>query len=133
MANNRAVGGRQSGGGRLTVFGAKMREIRKAKGLLLMHMADAAKVSPGFLSLVETGKRPIPKTLVPAIVAGLDLNKALADQLLEAAALSAKDFRIALRDDAPTLDRQVAHALETGFAKLSSEDKAALLGMLERD
>lgn len=125
--------GRQKGGGRLTPFGEKAREIRKAKKLLLIDMAHVAGVSPGFLSLVETGKKQIPDRLIPSLVSGLDLNKDEEKDLLESAALSAREYKIQLEDNAGPMDRRIAHALQTGFAKMSPADKAKILDLLEKD
>lgn len=130
MAQERAVGGREKGGG-LTPFGVMLRQIRKQKGILLIDVARVADVSPGFLSLVETGKRPIPDRLVTSIAAGLDLNARKQAELLEAAAMSAKEYKIQLEAGAAPLDRRVAHALQTGFAKMSPSAKAKLLKLLE--
>jgi transcriptional regulator with XRE-family HTH domain len=107
------------------------RSIRKEKGILLIDMARAAHVTSGFLSLVETGKKAIPERLVPAIVAGLDLSAKQASELAEAAAISAKEYKIQIASGAAPLDRRVAHALETGFAKLTPDAKAKILKLLE--
>jgi len=132
MATDLAVaGGRQEGAGKWTPFGEKLRAIRRAKGILLIDMAHGAGVTPGFLSLVETGKKPIPERLIVSIVTVLDLGSKVEAELREAAALSAKEFRIRLDAGAPQLDRKVAHALETGFAKMSGKNKAKILKLLE--
>lgn len=127
----RTAGGRQEGGGSLTPFGEVVRTIRRDKGILLLDMARVADVSPGFMSLVETGKKPIPENLVTKIIAGLDLAPAAQDEIREAAALSAKEYKIQLTAGAPQLDRQVARALQTGFAKMSSKTKEQILRLLE--
>lgn len=126
-----ATGRTEGGGGRLTPFGQLTREIRKQKGILLIDMARAAGVTSGFLSLVETGKKPIPDRLVPAIVAGLDLNTEQGRALTEAADLSAKEYKIQIKSGAGPLDRKVAHALQTGFAKLAPDAKQKILKLLE--
>jgi transcriptional regulator with XRE-family HTH domain len=131
MTQTHGPDGRSDGGGRLTPFGQLTREIRKEKGLLLIDMARAAGVTSGFLSLVESGGKPIPDRLVPAIVAGLDLNADTARQLAEAAALSAKEYKIQVAAGAATLDRRVAHALQSGFAKLTPDAKTKILKLLE--
>jgi transcriptional regulator with XRE-family HTH domain len=117
----------------LTPFGEKSREIRKAKGILLIDMARAAGVSPGFLSLVETGRKSIPERLIPALVQSLDLPARLAAELTRAAALSAKEYRIQMREDSSPIDRRLAHALESGFAKMTPLKKKMLLDLLEED
>jgi hypothetical protein len=96
-------------------------------------MAHAAGVSPGFLSLVETGRKPIPDRLVPALINNIDLTARQGEELISAAALSAKNYRIELQEDASPIDRRLAHALETGFAKMTPMKKQQLLEMLEKD
>lgn len=113
------------------MFGEALRKLRGEKGSLLLDMAKIAGVTPGFLSLVETGKKPIPDRLVPAIATGYDLSPEYKEQLLEAAALSARDYKIHLEEGASPFDRQVAHALQTGFAKMSNQAKAKILKLLE--
>ena len=131
MAYDSPAPERNDRGGRLTPFGVMTRGIRKEKGLLLFDMAKIAGVTSGFLSLVETGQRPIPDKLIAAIVAGLDLSSKKEAELREAAALSAKEYKIQLSTGAPALDRRVAHALQTGFAKMSPTTKAKILKLLE--
>lgn len=133
MALNQLTGGNATGDKMLTPFGEKCREIRKAKGMLLIDMAHAAEVSPGFLSLVETGRKAIPDRLVPALVSSLSLSGRQAKELLTAAALSAKEYRIQMRDDASPIDRRLAHALETGFAKMTPIKKQMLLDLMEEE
>lgn len=132
MSKVRVAGGRHDEGDMLTPFGKMVRGLRREKGILLIDMAKMANVTSGFLSLVETGKKQIPDRLVTAIVAGLDLNEQDARELHIAADLSAKEFKIQVSAGAPTLDRKVAHALQTGFAKMSPTAKAKILKLLEQ-
>ncbi len=130
MENDRTTTGRQSGGGKLTPFGETARGIRLAKDILLLDMARAADVSPGFMSLVETGKKQIPAGLVEKISVGLDLSSKQKSALEEAAALSARQFRIDLGPDAQMIDRRVGYALQTGFARMSPKQKQKILKLL---
>lgn len=120
-----------AGGSKLTPFGEAIREIRKSKGILLIDMARIAEVSPGFLSLVETGKKPIPERLIPIIAGQLGLTKAAEKKLLNAAELSARDYRIHMEAGANILDRRIAHAMQTGLAKMSPDKKSRILKLLE--
>lgn len=131
MATDLGAVGQIEGAGKWTPFGEKLRAIRRTKGILLIDMAHLANVTPGFLSLVETGKKPIPDRLIAAIVAGLDLGTADEADLREAAAWSVKEFKIRLEAGAGHFDRKVAHALENGFAKMSGKNKAKILKLLE--
>jgi HTH-type transcriptional regulator, competence development regulator len=133
MVQNLIAGGQKTGEKRLTPFGEKCREIRKAKGMLLIDMAHIAGVSPGFLSLVETGRKQIPERLVPSLVTNLDLTPRQQEELINSAALSAKEYRIQMIENASPLDRRLALALETGFAKMTQLKKQSLLKLLEEE
>ena len=43
-----------------TPFGAKLRELRKERGVTLVELADALGVSQAYLSALETGRRSKP-------------------------------------------------------------------------
>lgn len=133
MARTRSAAGARNGGKKLTAFGEKLREIRKERGLLLMDMANAVRVTPGFLSSVETGNKPIPDNLLSRIVQSTNLSDRQTAELQRAAALSAKEYKIVMPEDAMQLDRQVAFALETGFAKISVMKKQKILDLLEEE
>lgn len=119
--------------GALTPFGIECRRIRKDKGLFMGDVCDRIGVTPGFLSQVETGSKAIPEDLVGKLTSALDLPKAEAEILEEAAALSARDFRIRLDRHAGYDDRRLARAIEIGFAKLSDSKKARLYKLLKED
>ncbi|MEQ8604913.1 MAG: helix-turn-helix transcriptional regulator [Marivibrio sp.] len=44
----------------MTPFGAKLRQMREARGVTLSEMADALGVSAAYLSALEHGRRPKP-------------------------------------------------------------------------
>lgn len=44
----------------MTPFGAKLRELRRVRGLTLKEMAGALGVTPTYLSALEHGKRGVP-------------------------------------------------------------------------
>lgn len=133
METKRHNGGAPPSENKLTLFGEKMREFRRAKQMLLMDVARVAGVSPGFLSQVETGKKPIPERLVPAIVAGLDLTAKQAAELQNAAELSANKYRIQLTTNAGAVERKIAHMMQNGLAKMTPTRKAKILKLLEED
>ena len=41
----------------MTPFGAKLRELRKARGITLKEMAESLEISSAYLSALEHGKR----------------------------------------------------------------------------
>lgn len=120
-------------GTKLTPFGQKSREIRKEKGLLLLDMAKVAGVTAGFLSMVETGRKAIPDGLVSKIVSGLDLPARKATELQNAAALSAKEFRLTVGDTASSLERSLAFKLQDQFARMSPKKRQKILELLEEE
>jgi len=119
--------------GALTPFGVECRRIRKEKGLFMGDVCERIGMTPGFLSQVETGAKAIPDDLVGKLISALDLPKSEAELLEEAAALSARDFRIRLDRHAGYDDRRLARAIEIGFAKLSDSKKARLYKLLNED
>jgi transcriptional regulator with XRE-family HTH domain len=126
-------GGRRTGATNLTPFGQKCREIRKELGLLLFDMADAAKVSAGFFSMVETGRKPIPEGLVGKIVTGLNLPQRKAQELQNAAALSAKEYRLSISKNPDPLERTLAFKLQDQFAKMTPIKRQMIIDVLEED
>ena len=73
----------------MTPFGAKMRDLRAARGLTQQQQADALGVSKAYISSLETGKRGRPSVpLVDQICAWLGLIWDDAEELKTLAALS---------------------------------------------
>lgn len=126
-------GGRGLGHTRLTPFGQKCREIRKEKGLLLLDMAKVAGVSSGFFSMVETGRKPVPDGLVSKIVSGLSLHSRKATELQNAAAHSAKEYRLRISDNPDHLERTLAFKLENQFAKMTPTKRQKIIDVLEEE
>ena len=59
-------------------FGKRLHELRSKKGWTLVQVAESTGISPGYLSLLERGKRPIPSGKVLNRLArcyGLSLNE----------------------------------------------------------
>ncbi len=48
----------------MTPFGAKLRELRKARGLTLQEMAKSLEISSAYLSALEHGKRGRPSPML---------------------------------------------------------------------
>lgn len=118
---------------RLSPFGIKAREIRKNYNLLLLDMAKAAEVSPGFLSMVETGAKQVPDGLVAKIVNSLDLPARQARELETAAALSASEFRLRISEKPDPLERSLAWELEKQFAKMTPIKRQQILNILAEE
>ncbi|WEK47251.1 MAG: helix-turn-helix transcriptional regulator [Candidatus Andeanibacterium colombiense] len=133
MNTNLADQGQRKGAASLTPFGVKTREIRKEKGILLLDMARLAKVTSGFLSMVETGRKAIPEDLVGKIVSGLNLGHREANELQNAAKLSAREYRVKLKENADPIDRRLAFAIQEQFAKMTPMKKQKILDLLEEE
>ena len=48
----------------MTPFGAKLREMRQARGVTLKQMAEALQLSPAYLSALEHGRRSRPNPVL---------------------------------------------------------------------
>lgn len=121
------------GAAELTPFGTEARKIRKEKGLLLRDMAQATNVTPGFLSMVETGRKQVPSDLVAKIIGAFGLTSRTASQLQRAAALSAREFKLRLEENPTRIDRELAESLQRNFAKMTPLKKQQILELLEEE
>lgn len=73
----------------MTPFGAKIRQIRKARGISQKEMAAALGVTPAYLSALEHGHRSPPNwVMVQKIIGYLNVIWDEADELLRLAKLS---------------------------------------------
>ena len=73
----------------MTPFGAKIRELRKARGARLADMAAALRVSSAYLSALEHGKRGRPSWhLVQGVIAYFNIIWDEAEELLRLARIS---------------------------------------------
>ena len=67
---------------KLTEFGKFLRKLRVDNGELLKDMAIKLNVTPSFLSMVETGRRNIPKKLEEEIKETYSLNLKQKEELI---------------------------------------------------
>jgi transcriptional regulator with XRE-family HTH domain len=116
----------------MTPFGARVRELRAARGVALKDMAAALGVSSAYLSALEHGKRGRPTfALVQGIIHVLGVIWDEADELLRLAEMS--DPRAVI--DTAGLDPEVtrlANRLARDIAALSADDIAALHKVLDK-
>lgn len=54
----------------MTPFGAKLRELREARGISLKQMAESLQISAAFLSALEHGKRGRPSLILVRQICG---------------------------------------------------------------
>jgi transcriptional regulator with XRE-family HTH domain len=78
----------------LTPFGKTIRKFRNEKGLRLLDLAERLKVSPAYVSGIETGRKPIPDSYVTSAIRALDLSPAQAKELRHSADLTRKEVRV---------------------------------------
>jgi transcriptional regulator with XRE-family HTH domain len=73
----------------VTPFGARLRELRAARGISLKEMAEALAVSSAYLSALEHGKRGRPSWyLLQSIIAYFNIIWDEAEELIASARLS---------------------------------------------
>jgi transcriptional regulator with XRE-family HTH domain len=111
----------------MTPFGARIRELRKKRGITLSQMAAALSVSPAYLSALEHGRRGRPTWfMVQRIIAFFNVIWDEAEELQRLAEVS--DPKIAI--DTGGLDpeaTELANLLAAKIAGLSRESLAHLL------
>lgn len=64
-------------------LGAALRSFRADKGITLRELAESARVSPGYLSELERGRKEVSSELLASVCHALDTS--VADVLIEAA------------------------------------------------
>ena len=109
----------------MTPFGAKLRQLRRERGVTLKDMAAALSVSPAYLSALEHGKRGVPTWyMVHRIIAFFNVIWDEAEELQRLAEIS--DPRIVvdtagLEPEATALANLLAQRIR-GLSKASLAD-----------
>jgi transcriptional regulator with XRE-family HTH domain len=116
----------------MTPFGAKLRELRRARGIQLKHMAEGLGVSAAYLSALEHGHRGRPnRGFVHRICAYLNIIWDEAEELQALAQLSHPRVTVdtsGLSPEATELANRLAERIE----KLDAETVQRMLELLER-
>jgi transcriptional regulator with XRE-family HTH domain len=116
----------------MTPFGARVRELRRERGLMLKDMAAYLGVSSAYLSALERGERGKPTwTLLQGVLHYFHIIWDEADELLRLADLSEPKIRI----DASRLDPDAVlflNRLAREVGALTQEDVTAMLALLDR-
>lgn len=116
----------------MTPFGARVRQLRRERGLMLKDMAAHLGVSSAYLSALERGERGKPTwSLVQGVLQYFHIIWDEADELVRLADLSDPKVKIeaAGRGAEAVL---LANRLAREIATLSDEDIAVLLAVLDR-
>lgn len=110
----------------MTPFAAKIRQIRKARGISQKEMAAALGVSPAYLSALEHGHRSPPNwSMVQKIIGFLNVIWDEADELQRLANLSNPRVVIDTAGLSPRAT-ELANLLAQRIGDLSEEDLARL-------
>jgi transcriptional regulator with XRE-family HTH domain len=110
----------------MTPLGAKMREMRDARGITLKQMAAALNVSSAYLSALEHGKRGRPTwILLQRIIHYFNVIWDEAEELQRLAELSDPKVTIETAGLAPEAT-ELANRLARDISRLGPEDLGAL-------
>ena len=116
----------------MTPFGARVRQLRRERGLMLKDMAAYLGVSSAYLSALERGQRGKPTwTLLQGVLHYFHIIWDEADELVRLADLSDPKVRM----DASGLEPEAVlfvNRLARELAALSAEDIAAMAAILDR-
>jgi transcriptional regulator with XRE-family HTH domain len=115
----------------LTPFGARVRELRRERGLQLKHMANSLGVSSAYLSALERGERGRPTwTLIQGVIHYFGIIWDEADELQRLADMSETKPRIDARGTGPRA-MLVANRVAREFAHLDEEDVEQVATILD--
>ena len=110
----------------MTPLGAKMREMRDARGVTLKQMAAALNVSSAYLSALEHGKRGKPTwILLQRIIHYFNVIWDEAEELQRLAELSDPKISVDTAGLSPDAT-ELANRLARDIGRLNDEDLAAL-------
>jgi transcriptional regulator with XRE-family HTH domain len=110
----------------MTPLGARMRELREARGVTLKQMAAALNVSSAYLSALEHGKRGKPTwILLQRIIHYFNVIWDEAEELQRLAELSDPKVTIETGGLSPEAT-ELANRLARDIGRLSAEDLVAL-------
>jgi len=115
----------------VTPFAAKIRQIRKARGISQKEMAAAIGVTPAYLSALEHGHRSPPNwVMVQKIIGFLNIIWDEADELQRLAKLSNPRVVIDTSGLSPK-STALANQLSQRIGELSEDDLARLSEVIE--
>lgn len=116
----------------MTPFGAKLREMRKAKAMSLKDLAEAIGVSSAYLSALEHGQRSRPSWyLIQRIIAHFNVIWDEAEHLERLAGLSHP--RVSLNTSRLSPEAcELANRLSQNIEKLSPADIKEMLAIVKK-
>ena len=110
----------------LTKFGKEVRKLRIDIEMTLREMAAELRVTPAYLSGVETGRKHIGDQLVRSVIEIFARRGVNARHLMDAAARSRKEVKIRLQE-ARTDQVELAVALARRFQDLSPDQVQSIM------
>lgn len=115
----------------MTPFGARLRALRRARGVTLKEMAATIGVSSAYLSALEHGRRGPPSwPLVQAVIAYFNVIWDEAEELQRLATISHPRVTVDTAGLSPEAT-ELANLLARDVALLKREEAAALLQRLK--
>lgn len=116
----------------MTPFGAKLRELRQARGVKLKQLAEGLGVSSAYLSALEHGKRGRPSWhLVQGVLSYFNLIWDEAEEIARLARISHPRVTIDTSGLAPGAT-ELANKLADHVGRLEPDEIAAMLRVLAR-
>lgn len=113
-----------------TPFGKELRMLRLERGETMASMAGKLGRSAGFLSSVETGRKPVPEKLVDEVVECYSLGEATSMRLHQLAQASTGVFKLSPVDDK---GYTLVSAFARKFDSLSDDQQSKILNILEEE
>ena len=116
----------------MTPFGAKLRELRQARGINLKDLAASLGVSSAYLSALEHGKRGRPSWhLVQGVLTYFNLIWDEAEEIVRLARISHPRVTIDTSGLSP-IATELANKLADHIARLEQEEIRSILAILAR-
>lgn len=117
----------------MTPFGARLRDLRQARGMTMKAMAAAIDVSPAYLSALEHGKRGRPSwDLLQRIIGHLNIIWDEAEELERLAGLSHPRVVVDTEGLGPKAT-ELANRLARSIGRLDETTLDRLLDILGKD
>lgn len=116
----------------LTEFGKALRKLRIDYSLTLGGLGELLGVSAAYLSAVETGRKPVPSTLLPKLQSHLQLGEADVKGLEVAAAKQMNEVVVGLGSHRTDRAKELAVAFARRFETMNAEEVEKMLAQLDR-
>ncbi len=115
----------------VTEFGIFVRKLRHYNNEFLEDMSKKLNVAPSYLSMVETGKRNIPKEWQDIIVEKYNLSNSEMENLKIAILHSKKEIKIDTTDLNKD-EKELIFAFANRFKHLNHQDKEKIRSILKK-